>query len=44
MKGSEDMNEMAMNTEYILKLIVELAKKCNTLDELIEAIRLVLGK
>lgn len=38
------MDEMAANTEYILKLILELIEKCKTLDELKAAIRNVLGE
>ena len=27
------MDEMATNTEYILKMVLELAEKCKTLEE-----------
>lgn len=35
---------MAANTEYILKLILELIEKCNTLGELRQAVKNVLGE
>lgn len=35
---------MAANTEYILKLILELIEKCNTLEELRQAVKNVLGE
>ena len=36
------MNELATNTEYILKLVLELIDKCETLDELRESIKKIL--
>ena len=36
------MNEMATNTEYILKLVLELIDKCETLDELRASINKIL--
>ena len=38
------MNEMATNTEYILKMVLELIDKCKTLEELRETLRNVLGE
>ncbi len=38
------MEDMAANTEYILKLILELIEKCNTLEELRQAVKNVLGE
>lgn len=35
---------MAANTEYILKLILELIEKCETLEELRQAVKNVLGE
>lgn len=35
---------MAANTEYILKLILELIEKCETLEELRESVKKVLGE
>lgn len=43
-KGSEDMDEMATNTEYILRMVLELIDKCKTLDELREAVKKVLDE
>ena len=37
------MDEMATNTEYILRMVLELIDKCKTLDELREAVKAVLG-
>lgn len=37
------MDEMK-DTEYILKLILELIDKCKTLEELREAVKNVIGK
>lgn len=37
------MDEMK-DTEYILKLILELIDKCSTLEELREAVKNVIGK
>lgn len=42
-KGSEEMDEM-QNTEYILRMVLELIEKCETLDELKQAILNVLEK
>ena len=39
MKGT---NEMPTNTDYILRLILQLIDKCETLEELREAVRNVL--
>jgi hypothetical protein len=36
------VDEMATTTEYILRLILELIDKCETLEELREAVRKVL--
>lgn len=36
------MDEMATNTEYILKFVLELIDKCETLDELRESINKIL--
>ena len=36
------MDEMATNTEYILRMVLELIDKCQTLDELREAVKAVL--
>ena len=41
-KGSEDMDEMATNTEYILKMVLELINKCETLEELRASVKNVL--
>ncbi len=38
------MDEMATNTEYILRMVLELLDKCETLDELREAIKAVLDE
>ena len=35
---------MATNTEYILRMVLELIDKCKTLDELREAVQAVLNK
>jgi hypothetical protein len=40
----EDMDEMATNTEYILRMVLELIDKCKTLDELREAVKAVLDE
>ncbi len=44
MKGSEEMDEMATNTEYILRMVLELIDKCQTLEELRESVRKVLDE
>ena len=38
------MEDIAANAEYILKLILELIEKCNTLEELRHAVKNVLGE
>ena len=43
-KGSEVMDEMATNTEYILRMVLELIDKCKTLEELREAVKAVLDE
>ena len=35
---------MATNTEYILRMVLELIDKCKTLDELREAIEKILNE
>ena len=35
---------MATNTEYILKIVLELIDKCSTLEELRESLKNVLGE
>lgn len=44
MKGSEEMDEMALNTEYVLRMVLELIERCETLEELREAIKKVLNQ
>lgn len=36
------MNEMPTNTEYILRMVLELIDRCESLDELREAVKNVL--
>lgn len=36
------MDKMATNTEYILKMVLELINKCETLEELRESVKNVL--
>ena len=36
------MDEMATNTEYILRLVLELIDKCKNLDEFRESIKKIL--
>lgn len=36
------MNEMPTTTEYILRMVLELIDKCQTLEELREAVKNVL--
>lgn len=36
------MQEMATNTEYILRMVLELIEKCKTLEELKDTIEKVL--
>ena len=43
-KGSEEVDEMATNTEYILRMVLELIDKCKTLEELREAVKAVLDE
>lgn len=44
MKGGRNMDEMATNTEYILRMVLELIDKCKTLEELREAVKAVLDE
>lgn len=44
MKGSEEMEEMPTNTEYILRMVLELIDKCETLEELRESVKNVLNE
>lgn len=43
-KGSEEMDEMATNTEYILRMVLELIDKCETLEELRASVKAVLDE
>ena len=43
LKGGEDMDEMPTTTEYILRMVLELIEKCETLEELREAVKKVLS-
>lgn len=43
MKGSEEMYEMNV-TEALLKAILELIEKCDTLDELRASVNRIVGK
>jgi hypothetical protein len=43
LKGGEDMDEMPTTTEYILRMVLELIEKCETLEELREAVKNVLS-
>jgi len=36
------MDEMATNTEYILRMILELIDKCESLEELRESVKKIL--
>lgn len=38
------MEEMATTSEYLLRLVLELIDKCETLEELREAVENVLGE
>ncbi len=38
------MDEMATNTEYILRLVLELIDKCKTLEDLRESVVKVLNE
>jgi hypothetical protein len=42
-KGSEEMQEMATNTEYILRMVLEMIEKCKTLEELKASVEYVLN-
>lgn len=42
-KGSEDMNEMNV-TEALLKAILELIEKCETLEELRESVKRIMNE
>ena len=42
-KGSEGMDEMNV-TEALLKAILELIEKCDTLDELRESVKRIMGE
>lgn len=41
MKGSEDLNEVNV-TEALLKAILELIEKCDTLEELRESVKRIM--
>lgn len=41
-EGGRKMEEMPTNTEYVLRLVLELIDKCESLDELREAVKKVL--
>lgn len=43
MKGSEDMKEMNV-TEALLKAILELIEKCETLEELRESVKRIMDE
>lgn len=43
MKGSEEMNEMNV-TEALLKAILELIEKCDSLDELRASVKKIMGQ
>lgn len=43
MKGSEDMDEMNV-TEALLKAILELIEKCDTLEELRESVKRIMNE
>ncbi len=44
LKGSEEMQDTATQAEYILRLVLELIAKCDTLEELREAVARVLAE
>lgn len=44
MKGSEGMDEMSTYPEYILKMVLELIDKCETLEELKASVQKVLNE
>ena len=41
-EGGRNVEEMPTNTEYVLRLILELIDKCESLDELRESVKKVL--
>lgn len=43
MKGSEELNELNV-TEALLKAVLELIKKCKTLEELRESVEHIMGE
>lgn len=43
MKGSEEMDELNV-TQALLKAVLELIEKCNTLEELRESIKRIMGE
>lgn len=43
MKGSEEMNEMNV-TEALLKAILELIEKCDSLEELRASVKKIMGQ
>lgn len=43
MKGSEDLDKMNV-TEALLKAILELIEKCETLDELRESVKRIMNE
>ena len=43
LKGGEDMEEMN-TTEALLRAILELIAKCNTLEELRESVKKIMGE
>ena len=42
-EGGRKVEEMPTNTEYVLRLILELIDKCESLEELREAVKKVLA-
>ena len=38
-EGGRNVEEMPTNTEYVLRLILELIDKCESLDELRESVK-----
>ena len=43
MKGGRNLEEMATATESLLRAILELISKCNTLEELRESVKRIMG-
>ena len=43
-KGSEGMEEMANSNEYILRMVLELIDKCESLEELRKSVKNVLDE